>query len=118
MTRKWFHAVAVVVLAAMFAGNAGAVCSMASSPASRPTSHCHRHRLPQVPVPPEPSHYGCCASGHTSAVLTDIFSPNPALSPIEAAITLQLPVVARDHDSLTTSTAASLAAAGVFALRI
>jgi len=46
---------------------------------------CHSGRTPaRVPSHPQPADYRCCVKGDPAALLTNVFSPRPALQALKA----------------------------------
>jgi hypothetical protein len=64
--------VVIALLAAFFAGHAGAVCALSSS-ASSPMPPCH-HRLP---ASPHPADHQCCVARAPSALPPTVFPLAP-----------------------------------------
>jgi len=123
--------IAIALLGTMVAAGAGTVCmlpamaqhvassvsstsSSISAPASAPVTRCHS---PRVPSHPQSADYRCCVGGHSSALLTRIFSSRPALPPLKLSVTNMF-VAAGDADVLANASPLSDSPPGIFILRI
>jgi hypothetical protein len=70
-----------------------------------------------VPSHPQPADYRCCLTRHPSALLTNIFSPRPALQALEAGI-IHVMAAASDGDAFPAVIVPSGVPPGVATLRI
>lgn len=81
VAQRFSRFIAIALLNTMVAAGAGTMCLWPALAAHSPAAGCHSS---QVPSPPQPADYRCCMGGYSSALLTNIFSPRPALQTVEA----------------------------------
>jgi len=72
-------------LGTIVAGVAGTLCLLPASGRHSTLGECHSGRIPaRVPSHPQPADYRCCSKGNPAALLTNGFSPRPALQALKA----------------------------------
>jgi hypothetical protein len=111
--------IAIALLGAMIAAGAGTMCllpAMAQYAASSvpATTGCHS---PHAPSHPQSADYRCCVGGHSSALLTKIFTPQPALRSLDSNAPDVL-VAANDVAAPANASGSSDSLPGILILRI
>lgn len=104
--------VAMMVLGAVVAAGAGAMCAL--SAAHAPMAGCHPL---QVPPHPHPADYRCCMSPHAVPLVTNVVSPRPALQVLQIDATPVL-VATNTGSVFLPAIAPSGGPAGILVLRI